>query len=84
MRFLAAPTDVNWGGKAHGGTVMRWIDEAAYAVGAGWCAGMCIAAYSGGVRFYRPIQIGHIVEVRGPAAAHRADQHAHRGARQVG
>ena len=63
MRFLAAPTDVNWGGKAHGGTVMRWIDEAAYAVGAGWCAGMCIAAYSGGVRFYRPIQIGHIVEV---------------------
>ena len=63
MRFLAAPTDVNWGGKAHGGTVMRWIDEAAYAVGAGWCGGMCIAAYSGGVRFYRPIQIGHIVEV---------------------
>lgn len=23
MRFLAAPTDVNWGGKTHGGTVMR-------------------------------------------------------------
>jgi acyl-CoA hydrolase len=64
LRFLAAPTDVNWGGKAHGGTVMRWIDEAAYACGAGWCEGMCIAAYSGGVRFYRPIQIGHIVEVQ--------------------
>ena len=31
LRFLAAPTDVNWGGKAHGGTVMRWIDEAAFA-----------------------------------------------------
>ena len=30
LRFLAAPTDVNWGGKAHGGTVMRWIDEAAH------------------------------------------------------
>ena len=54
---------MNWGGKTHGGTVMRWIDEAAYACGAGWCGGMCIAAYSGGVRFYRPIQIGHLVEV---------------------
>jgi 4-hydroxybenzoyl-CoA thioesterase len=63
LRFLAAPTDVNWGGKAHGGTVMRWIDEAAYAVAAGWCKGAAIAAYSGGVRFYRPIQIGHVVEL---------------------
>jgi 4-hydroxybenzoyl-CoA thioesterase len=63
LRFLAAPTDVNWGGKAHGGTVMRWIDEAAYAVATRWCQGPAIAAYSGGVRFYRPIQIGHIVEL---------------------
>lgn len=63
LRFLAAPTDVNWGGKAHGGTVMRWIDEAAYSCAARWCGGMAIAAYSGGVRFYRPIQIGHLVEV---------------------
>ena len=30
LRFLAAPTDVNWGGKVHGGIVMRWIDEAAH------------------------------------------------------
>lgn len=63
LRFLAAPTDVNWGGKAHGGTVMRWIDEAAFAVAARWCQGPAIAAYSGGVRFYRPIQIGHLVEL---------------------
>ena len=63
LRFLAAPSDVNWGGKTHGGTVMRWIDEAAFAVAAGWCGGPAIAAYSGGVRFYRPIQIGHMVEL---------------------
>ncbi|MBA8959312.1 acyl-CoA hydrolase [Rhodococcus percolatus] len=31
-----APTDVNWGGKTHGGTVMRWIDEAAYLCGTSW------------------------------------------------
>ena len=30
LRFLASPTDVNWGGKVHGGIVMRWIDEAAH------------------------------------------------------
>jgi len=64
LRFLAAPTDVNWGGKTHGGTVMRWIDEAAYVCAAGWSGRNCVAAYSGGIRFYRPIMIGHIVEVQ--------------------
>ncbi|MDV7241359.1 MULTISPECIES: acyl-CoA thioesterase [Rhodococcus] len=63
MRFLAAPTDVNWGGKTHGGTVMRWIDEAAYLCGTAWSGGPCVSVYAGGVRFYRPIQIGHVVEV---------------------
>ena len=64
LRFLAAPTDVNWGGKTHGGTVMRWIDEAAYVCASGWSGSKTVAAYSGGIRFYRPILIGHIVEVR--------------------
>jgi acyl-CoA hydrolase len=63
LRFMANPTDVNWGGKVHGGYVMSWIDEAAYLVSAGWSAGMATAVYSGGIRFYRPILIGHIVEV---------------------
>ncbi len=64
LRFLAAPTDVNWGGKTHGGTVMRWIDECAFVCATGWSGQRSIAAYSGGIRFYRPIQIGHLVEVR--------------------
>jgi acyl-CoA hydrolase len=63
LRFLAAPADVNWGGKVHGGTVMRWIDEAAYVCAVGWSGGPSIAAYAGGVRFYRPLLIGHLVEV---------------------
>ena len=37
MRFLAEPTDVNFGGKVHGGAVMKWIDQAAYAAAVGWC-----------------------------------------------
>ena len=30
LRFLAEPMDVNFGGNVHGGTVMKWIDQAAY------------------------------------------------------
>lgn len=63
LRFLAAPTDINWGGKVHGGTVMRWIDDAAHVVASGWHGGPTIAAYAGGVRFYRPLLIGDLVEV---------------------
>jgi acyl-CoA hydrolase len=50
LRFLAAATDVNWGGKVHGGTVMRWIDEVAYVCGVGWSGTECVAVYAGGVR----------------------------------
>lgn len=37
LRFMAAPTDVNWGGKDHGGIVMKWIDEAAYVCASQYC-----------------------------------------------
>jgi acyl-CoA hydrolase len=63
LRFLAAPTDVNWGGKVHGGSVMRWIDEAAYVCAAGWSGTDAVATYAGGVRFYRPLVIGSVVDV---------------------
>jgi acyl-CoA hydrolase len=61
LRFLAAPTDVNWGGKTHGGTVMRWIDEAAWVCAVGWSGMECLPAFSGGIRFYRSIPIGNLV-----------------------
>ena len=64
MRFLAAPTDVNWGGKVHGGIVMRWIDEAAHVLATRWTGTPNnVAIFTGGVRFYRPLRIGHVVEV---------------------
>ena len=64
LRFLAAPTDVNWGGKVHGGIVMRWIDEAAHVLATRWTGSAAnVAVYSGGVRFYRPLRIGDLVEV---------------------
>ena len=36
FRFLAEPTSVNFGGKVHGGALMKWIDETAYACSAVW------------------------------------------------
>lgn len=63
LRFLAAPTDINWGGKTHGGTIMRWIDEAATLCATRWTGRPALAVYAGGIKFHRPIHIGHVVEV---------------------
>lgn len=63
LRFLAEPSDVNFGGKVHGGAVMKWIDLAAYACAAGWSKKYCITAYAGGIRFVAPILVGSLVEV---------------------
>jgi acyl-CoA hydrolase len=64
LRFLAEPGDVNFGGKVHGGAVMKWIDQAGYACAVGWSGHYCVTVYVGGIRFVRPILIGHLVEVR--------------------
>jgi acyl-CoA hydrolase len=61
-RFMAKPTDVNWGGNVHGGTAMEWIDEAASACTSAWTGERTVAVYAGGFRFYRPIHIGDLVE----------------------
>ena len=64
LRFLAAPTDVNFGGKVHGGTVMRWIDDAAFVCATGWAQGPTAVVYVGGFRFYRPLLVAEVVEVQ--------------------
>ena len=64
MRFLAEPTDRNWGGKVHGGFVMNWIDQAAHVLVTQWSGNPSNAAiFTGGVRFYKPMHIGDVVEV---------------------
>jgi acyl-CoA hydrolase len=63
LRFLAEPSTVNFGGKVHGGTVMKWIDEAGYACATAWAKRYCVTVYVGGIRFHRPIMIGDLVEV---------------------
>jgi acyl-CoA hydrolase len=63
LRFLAEPGDVNFGGKVHGGMVMKWIDQAGYTCATGWSGLYCVTVYVGGIRFIRPIHIGNVVEV---------------------
>ncbi len=63
FRFLAEPTDVNFGGKVHGGVVMKWIDQAAYACAAGWSGKYCITVSVGAIRFVRPVLVGNLVTV---------------------
>ena len=64
LRFLAEPSTVNFGGKVQGGTVMKWIDEAAYACATSWAKSYCVTVYVDGIRFLRPIRIGDLVEVQ--------------------
>ncbi|RNF82597.1 acyl-CoA thioesterase [Montanilutibacter psychrotolerans] len=63
LRFLAQPTDVNYGGKVHGGMVMKWIDQAGYAAAVGWSGKYCVTVAVGGIRFVAPIRISDLVTV---------------------
>jgi acyl-CoA hydrolase len=64
LRFLAEPGDVNFGGKVHGGAVMKWIDQAGYTCAAGWTGTYCVTVYLGGLHFLAPIHVGELVELR--------------------
>ena len=64
MRFLAEPSDVNYGGKVHGGIVMKWIDQAGYAAAVGWSGRYSVTVAVGGIRFVAPIGISDLVTVQ--------------------
>lgn len=64
LRFLAEPTDVNYGGKVHGGAVMKWIDQAGYAAAVGWSGRYSVTVAVGGIRFVSPIRTSDLVTVR--------------------
>lgn len=63
LRFLAEPSDINFGGKVHGGSVMKWIDQAAYTCAVGWSQRYAVTVSVSGIRFYRPIHVGDVVEL---------------------
>jgi acyl-CoA hydrolase len=63
FQFLSEPTDINYGGKVHGGVVMKWIDQTAYTCARTWAETYCVTVYVGGIRFYSPINIGDLIKI---------------------
>lgn len=63
FQFISEPNDVNFGGKVHGGVVMKWIDQTAYTCARKWAESYCVTVYVGGIRFYKPISIGDVVKI---------------------
>jgi len=45
LRFLAQPTDANFGGKVHGGSAMKWLDQAGYACASAWSGRYCVTGH---------------------------------------
>src|SRR6266446_3011087 len=62
-RFPVRPADVGIVGFVDGGTLLEWIDKAAYATATQWCGGACVAASVGNLHLDRPISVGELVEV---------------------
>ena len=63
FQFLAEPTHVNFGGKVHGGMMMKWMDQAGYACAVGWSGAYCVTVSVGAIRFQKPILVGQIVHL---------------------
>jgi acyl-CoA hydrolase len=63
FQFLAEPMDVNFGGKVHGGAVMKWIDQVSFACASNWSGAYCVTVYVGGIKFHKPVLIGDLVKI---------------------
>lgn len=63
FQFISEPSDVNFGGKVHGGSVMKWIDQTAYTCARNWAGTYCVTVYVGGIHFYKAINIGEIIKI---------------------
>ncbi|MCH8560823.1 acyl-CoA thioesterase [Nesterenkonia sp. LB17] len=63
MRFLADTDERYPDGKIRGGAVMKWIDKTAEICAERYSGHEVAAVLTGGVRFYRPVTVGDLVEV---------------------
>ncbi|KAF5290299.1 hypothetical protein FQA39_LY19425 [Lamprigera yunnana] len=74
---FAEPSDVNYGGNVHGGSVMKWIDQAGYACATTWSGNYSVTVYVGGIRFIEPIKIGEVVKVEAQVNLYGNFKHAY-------
>jgi uncharacterized protein (TIGR00369 family) len=60
--LMNAP-DANIFGNVHGGHVMKWTDEIAYACAARYCGGVAVTAGVDRIDFHEPIHVGELLHV---------------------
>ena len=63
MSVLMTPEHVNFGGKAHGGFLLRLLDECAYICAARHCGGYAVTAAIEQAQFLSSISIGDLVSI---------------------
>ena len=61
--LLMNATDANIFGNVHGGHVMKWVDEIAYACAARYCAGVAVTAAVDRIDFHEPIHVGELLHI---------------------
>jgi acyl-CoA hydrolase len=60
------------------GTVLEWVDKAAYAAAVGWAKSYCVTAYVGNIHFADPVNSGDMVEVEATIVyTGRSSMHIH-------
>ncbi len=61
--FIAHAAEVTPGFRLQGGSVMNWLDEAAFVCASRWAGKPAVAVFAGGVQFYHGVYVGDIVEI---------------------
>jgi len=64
LRFPVEHEAIGADGLVHGGTVMRWIDQAAHACATNWARTTCAMVYCSSLRLRRMAKLGDLVEVQ--------------------
>ncbi len=64
MTELMIPSYANFGGKVHGGIILRLMDQVAYACAAKHAGRYCVTVSVDGVDFRAPVDVGDLVSLR--------------------
>lgn len=64
MTELMIPSYANFGGKVHGGTLLRLMDQVAYAAASRHAGCYCVTVSVDGVSFREPVNVGDLVSLR--------------------
>jgi acyl-CoA hydrolase len=63
MTMLATPDMANFSGRVHGGSLLKLLDQVAYACAARYCKSYCVTVSLDHVFFKEPIYVGELMTV---------------------